>query len=314
MEKTVPVIGNPSAPDYFSRNTTKILKAIAIIFLIAGHFYVFCIKGGNGILSLGGEWAVLIFLIVSAMGLCKSYGLDHCGKGFIYKRLARIIFPLWLSSGLFYSLDFFILHKTYPLSHIVSSFAGILQKAPPNSPAWFVSFIIYLYLMFFFVSYVPLPKFLKCIAIVFISVGTSVLIARVPLLSNSIGGWCTYSLAFPLSICIMAYGKVISHCLQWLYVRFLPGLIALGLALALLYFTMRSGKTIFFVGFIAVAVVFIDKLKSIPKSLAFLGDHSFELYLMHFPFGMENFRMKCSMSEGISSLLSRRGGRNIWIT
>ena len=82
----------------------------------------------------------------------------------------------------------------------------------------------------------------------------------------------------------MAYSGAVSNSLQWLYDRFKLGLIVMCLALVLLYFTMNFGKTIWFVAFIAVAIVFIDRINPIPKVLAFLSDHSFELYLIHFPF------------------------------
>ena len=174
------MIQSNSPTEYFSHTTSNALRAIAVIFLIAGHFSMLCLKGGNHVLGNGGEWAVLIFLIVSAMGTSKAYGLDGCGKRFIYRRIIKIMFPLWLSLGLFFGLDYAILHRTYPLQHIMLEFLGILPKAPPNAPAWFVSFIIYLYLIFFLVSNVSMPKYLKCIAFIFISFGTTILIHRVP--------------------------------------------------------------------------------------------------------------------------------------
>lgn len=279
MISTVP---SDTQPDYFSRATSTLLKAIAIVFLISGHFSIFCLPG-KSILNRDGELAVSIFLIVSAMGLTKTYGLDGCGNKFLFKRLAKITFPLWLTFGIFFGLDFIFLHKTYSLGHIVSRFAGIIPEAPPNGPAWFISFILYLYLIFFLVSNLPMPRYLKCIAFFSILFGTSILISRVPLLSRLFGKWNIYIFIFPISICIMAYGKVVARPLHWLHNRFKFGLIAASVTLMLLYFTLNSGRTILFIAFIAIAIVFIDRIKSVPKVLTFLGDHSFELYLLHFP-------------------------------
>jgi hypothetical protein len=43
---------NPSNPDYFTRSTSQTLKAIAVFWLVYGHFYAFYI-GGTTILRMG---------------------------------------------------------------------------------------------------------------------------------------------------------------------------------------------------------------------------------------------------------------------
>jgi peptidoglycan/LPS O-acetylase OafA/YrhL len=129
-----------SFPDYFTRHTSQILKAIAIFLVVFGHFYTDCI-GGTEIISDTAEWGVLVFLIVSGMGLTKSYGLNSCGKQYIQRRLHKIIFAFWLSLAFFYILDFFLLHKTYPWHEIALSLIGIMEMAPPDVPLWFIPFI-----------------------------------------------------------------------------------------------------------------------------------------------------------------------------
>lgn len=268
--------------DYFNRTTSNLLKSIAIVLLISGHFSIFCLPD-KSILNRGGEMAVSIFLIVSAMGLTKAYGLDRCGKKFLIKRLAKIIFPLWLTLVLFYGLDFIILHKTYSLEHIVSRFTGIIPESPPNGPAWFISLILYLYLIFFAISNLPALRYVKCIVFFSVLVGTSFLINQVPILSQLFGKWNRYILIFPVSVCIMACGTRVSRYLNLLYNRLRFGLVATCATLILLYFTLNSGRTIIFIVFIAIVIVLIDRIEKVPGVLTFLGDHSFELYLLHGP-------------------------------
>lgn len=76
-------------PDYFTRSTGQALKALAIGLLLSGHFYVFWI-GGDGLVRQCGELAAMIFLVVSGMGLTKSYSFNPCGARFIRRRLSMI--------------------------------------------------------------------------------------------------------------------------------------------------------------------------------------------------------------------------------
>lgn len=273
----------PRIPDYFTRSTAQTLKAIAILMLVYGHFYLICI-GGTRIIRNAAEWAGMIFLIVSAMGLTKSYGFNHCGKQYIQRRLSKIMFSLWLALALFYIVDYFYLLRTYPWYEIALSFAGIIKKAAPNEPLWFISFILYLYGVFFSISYIRVPLHLKCILLVLTSAGTTALITRDPFLSNYFGGWTTYTFAFPLSVCLMAYRYFFIGKLQSLSNRFSPALVVLWLTMAGLFLTLQTAKTPFLVALIAISILYLDTLKSIPKFVLFLGDHSYEIYLIHFPF------------------------------
>jgi len=274
---------HPSIPDYFTRSTSQALKAIAIFLVIYGHFYLFCI-GGTKIIRDAAEWGGLIFLIVSAMGLTKSYGFNNFGKQYIQRRLSKIVFALWLILALFYLLDFFLLRTTYPWHEVALSFAGIIKKDPHKGPLWFISFILYLYGVFFSISYIRVPLHFKCILMVLTSFGTTALITHVPLLSNYFGGWTTYTFAFPLSVCLMAYRHLFIGRFQWLSNRFSPALIALWLTMAGLFLTLHTARTPFFVAFITILIFYLDTIKSIPKFVLFLGNHSYEIYLIHFPF------------------------------
>jgi peptidoglycan/LPS O-acetylase OafA/YrhL len=274
---------HPSIPDYFTRSTSQALKAIATFLLVYGHFYLFCI-GGTGIIRNAAEWAGMIFLIVSAMGLTKSYGFNNCGKQYIRRRLSKIMSALWLTLALFYILDFFFLSRTYPWHEIALSLAGIIKKDPPDEPLWFISFILYLYGVFFSISYIRVPLHFKCILLVLTSFGTTELITRIPVLSNYFGGWTTYTFVFPLSVCLMAYRHVFIGKFHSLSNRFSPALVALWLTMAGLFLTLHTARTPFFVAFITILIFYFDTIKSIPKFVLFLGNHSYEIYLIHFPF------------------------------
>jgi peptidoglycan/LPS O-acetylase OafA/YrhL len=124
----------------------------------------------------------------------------------------------------------------------------------------------------------------KCILLVLASVGTTALITRVPFLSTYFGAWTTYTLAFPLSVCLMAYRHFFIGKFQSLSNRFSPALVVLWLTMAGLFLTLQTARTPFLVALIVISIIYLDTLKSIPKFVLFLGNHSYEIYLIHFPF------------------------------
>jgi glycosyltransferase involved in cell wall biosynthesis/peptidoglycan/LPS O-acetylase OafA/YrhL len=270
------------APEYFTRSTAQALKAMAIGLLFSGHFYFFCIDG-EGIIRQCGEMAVMTFLVVSGMGLTKSYGFNRCGVRFIRRRLSVIFIPLWPVLAAVYLLDFTLLDQTYPWSEIMLSFAGIIKKAPPNAALWFIPFVLYLYGAFFLISYIPVSHLAKCVLLILTSFGTTVLITRVPVLSDHFGGWTTYTFAFPLSVCLMAGRRVFIDRLQLLSRRFGWALVLLWAAMAGMFVAMPVGRTLFFVAFIAISIFYLDQIRLVPRFVRFIGEHSYEIYLVHFP-------------------------------
>jgi peptidoglycan/LPS O-acetylase OafA/YrhL len=50
-----------------------------------------------------------------------------------------------------------------------------------------------------------------------------------------------------------------------------------------LFLTLHTARTPFFVAFITISIFYLDKIKLIPKFVLFLGDHAYEIYLIHFP-------------------------------
>src|ERR1700693_281643 len=160
--------------DYFSRTTSDFLKSMAILFLLIGHYYSFCMQG-TGVLTSAGEWAVIVFLMTSAMGLTKSYHLEKAGKTYWVRRICKIAFPLWITLSLAYGLDFIVFERTYPWWWIARNYIGIIPKE--NGPAWFISYILYLYATFYMVSMVKITRALKCVLLFIICFLTMIVIS-----------------------------------------------------------------------------------------------------------------------------------------
>lgn len=281
--------------EFFTRSTTDALRGLAVILLLIGHVNFRNIDGGYPFKYFG-EIAVISFLYLSAVGLTKTYRLDRCRPSFIYRRVRKLLIPLWLSSALFYFLDGYLLGKTYPMLQVLLNFAGIIGRQPPNGPAWFVSLIIFLYVVFFLCSQISCSRWLKLMAmmaiigVVLAIIGADRGIGRVPVLMNYFSGWRTYYVAvFPLSVLATLYGE---RCLCTLS-RFcgrqtaatLTGLL---LASTLIWLVSYRLKTPQFVILLTLLVFWLDLHEYRIRALSWLGTISYEIYLLHLPF-MENY-------------------------
>ncbi len=50
-----------------------------------------------------------------------------------------------------------------------------------------------------------------------------------------------------------------------------------------LFVAMPVGRTLFFVAFIAISIFYLDQIRLVPRFVRFIGEHSYEIYLVHFP-------------------------------
>lgn len=156
-----------SGEQYFTIGTTSTLKGIAILFLIVGHFSNQIIEGGFLPTYWAGRWALIIFLFVSGIGLTKKYGLNGSTKEYLHRRIKKIIPPLWITLLLFYILDYWLLGWTFSTRSIIFHFLGIIDPGPPNGPDWFISYIAYLYLVFYVTLLLTIRYIFKFLLILF---------------------------------------------------------------------------------------------------------------------------------------------------
>lgn len=198
--------------DYFTFPTSASLRGIAVIFLLIGHFSLFCIEGRQ-ITERAGGWAVMLFLMISGISLTKSYE-SYIDKSFIIRRLQKMVVPVWGALILFYSIDYLALNKAYPPHKILLSFLGIITTADStNGPLWFITFIIINYFIFYFVLKLRLSPLNRCLFIFVCCISVSMII-------NVGRGYCT---VFPFAVLIATYRRQIQQVLKRFYtvIRFL---------------------------------------------------------------------------------------------
>jgi peptidoglycan/LPS O-acetylase OafA/YrhL len=286
---------------HFSFGTSNTLRGIAVIVLIIGHLSSKDIRGFTPY-TYAGQWAVTVFLFISGIVITKRYGLACLDKNFWIKRIERMIFPVWLTFLLFYSLDFILVDRVYSPIKIILSFLGLATYGPPNGPAWYITYILFLYATFFAVSLLKLNNFGKFLLILVISYVATYSIKFFHL--HKLALWLAYTIIFPISVLIGINLKRIWALLKTYY-NYSRSLYFFSIAcLFMLYYkyplisliverktfpsyirtfvmTLRPAYLIICVTMISY---FLDATHRESGLLEFLGDYSFEIYLLHMPF------------------------------
>ena len=162
----------------FSLDSTLILKGLAIILLLVGHVSQQLAMGSEALpFRVTGNATVIIFLFVSGVGLAKKYQL-HVDKQFLFKRIKKLAIPVWLSLALFISLNFLLIGHKDPLGQLVLNFCGIFWTKFPDSPCWFITYILFLYSVYFIVALIPANRVFQIVVFFILPFIAACLIVR----------------------------------------------------------------------------------------------------------------------------------------
>ena len=273
--------------------TTQELKGFAILAIVLGHigYSLFPAQGFLFPLSVFAGMGVDLFLFLSGFGLTFSQIQKSLScKDFYKKRLGKVFFSLWCVLLIFFLLDFFVLHKSYSLSEVILSFLGIFSRADLfqniNSPLWYITFILFYYLLFpiFFKRKNPALSALALFLVTWVVLQQAIPVD--PAVKNL---YSLHLFAFPLGVIFAGYWPQISHFLK-IKKKHLNSLIVILSTVCLWYFGIHSGvgKGVFLEQGISLLLVFFTLTIFILKRFEFrflslLGIYSYEIYLLHWP-------------------------------
>jgi len=311
----------------FPKETSNELRGLAILGVIFAHLTYGKFYGTQFLFPLGiwGGIAVDLFLFLSGYGLAASaiYHRKTIGE-FYSKRLLKIYLPLWLSLALFVFLDAVLLRRFYPSLEVFFALAGFFQKADLwqsiNAPLWFLTPLLFYYLVFPFIFRFKLP-IISAVAVLAIS-GLA-FVPNLPVSEQIIKYYQLHWLAFPLGVllaalivspkpdCFWVNWRLLSVCKccqAWLerqevkrpVAKFLNQLktfssywrivLIVILSLTAVYFAYYSGvgKDIWWEQLLSLFVMLCVTLVFILKKIKFqlleiIGIYSFEIYLLHWP-------------------------------
>ncbi len=141
--------------ELFPLSVTQELKGLSVLAIVFAHVGYGLVEGNQFLfpLSIFAGAGVDLFLFLSGYGLVLSVSRKGQGVGEFYRvRLPKLYAPFWISLTAFFALDYLLLDKAYAWSYVASSYAGLFTSAVMfrdlNSPLWYFSFIILIYLLF----------------------------------------------------------------------------------------------------------------------------------------------------------------------
>jgi peptidoglycan/LPS O-acetylase OafA/YrhL len=278
---------------FFDTPTTASLRGIAVLFLIFGHLSFMCLQQ-KMFFNLGGYWAVIIFLFISGYGLYQRYQLNNISGIFWKKRISNLYPALWVTLVLFIFLDYFLLNLCYPLQRILFSILGIHLNEIPiiNTPVWFIQYIMMQYLVYWLISKFTFPDIVKLIGLFVICFCIAILVDVSPI-SCWCKIWTLYTIAFPVGVLFGKYQKQIRTFITEYLNNKIFLLIPLIILLAIfLYwddflpdiFYLRTIKPLALIIPIILSLIIYERINLQSTFLVFLGNYSYEIYLLHFPF------------------------------
>lgn len=275
---------------FFSKKVTNQLRGFAILAVVFSHIGFFLYSDQKFLYpySILAGVGVNLFLFLSGFGLTISHLKSPLSPfSFYKKRLLKLFVPLWIVITTILLIDFFALTRTYPLSEIFHSFLGFYPRADVfqnlDSPLWYFSVILFLYLIFplVFIKKIPL---LSPVLILLLS--TLALNLHLPVDQDVLKLYKLHFLAFPLGV---FFGIIIPN----LKFKLNPTIKLITLVIAVLIFlytSIHSGvgqdlkieQGISLITTFSVLIIFT--LSGLEFRLfSLFGIYSYEIYLLHWP-------------------------------
>jgi len=286
-------------------DSTTELKGLAILAIILAHIGYGLVTNNQFLYPLS-TWAgvgVDLFFFLSAYGLTLSaLKKDLTIPQFYWRRLSKVLIPLWIFLIVFFLADKFILNINYSWDTIIKSFLGFFPRAhlylDINSPLWFITPLIFYYLIFPIIFIKKIPE----LTAIFLSIiGAYLIKVNLNIEEGVRGLWTLHYLAFPLGIFFASLFIRIKNFQPFNHLTIklknrkalfyiLHSILFILLLATWLYLFTNSGvgreKIVeqLFSLLALLITVFIFILKPIEsKFLIWLGLFSFEAYLLHWP-------------------------------
>ncbi len=269
--------------------STDQLRGIAILMVLQGHLWVHVAKEkASLILSYEG---VALFLFISGFGIAKSLQKDLSLKNYVIKRVNRVMIPYWIATVMILFFDYFLINKTYSVTHIMLSLIGIniydvLHEF--DYVRWFITFLLLWYLVTYSLFYI---KKKSVVIILIFVIGQLALLLDYYVLHF---GWYQY-LAFPAGVYfalneskIEKIFRIRKTAFQYLEISIVAFCICYKIYFADTLLFHLPSIIIFFLNDVVSVVMILAILLLICKIknyysqfLLLLGKHSYWIFLLH---------------------------------
>lgn len=291
------------------------LKGLAILMVLFGHIGYLLSKDQRFMFpwSVDAGVGVNIFFFLSGFGLAASSSKKPTTiLGFYKKRFLSIFPALWLSLVFYLLLDHFLPDRNYPTEYLLNIFLGFYPSADPfkdiNSPLWYVTPIVFYYLIF---PLVNLRKFPLITAVLLAAIGRLLTGFNLPVHPDLQNFYKLHYLAFPMGVGF--YGFISADILSKIksfVTRYIKIILTTLAVFAAGYFSIYSnvGHGVYQEQLTSLLIVLLlavtFSIKGVySKLLVLFGTFSYEIYLLHWPLMFRYDFLYKNLPDSIATLL-----------
>ena len=259
-----------------SKETSVVLKGIAILLVLLGHL---------GFIYRGGAFGVNLFLVLSGYGIFRSFK-NKGVKDYFGKKITKIYIPYLLVSLVVVPYSYF--------SHLVTrravlySFIGIDFGYLCDKTMWYISFIFLFYLVFYILarlfSLIKKEHIRDFLIIIFLFLFSYLLYIK----NFEYAFWDRDSVAF-LYMYSFSFGALLSKLSEFKINSYIKKIIYFVLGLISIYYFIHYYNNVYgvvryfvYAASIPLVILSLSQLNIIKyksKILTFLGNYSFYIYL-----------------------------------
>jgi peptidoglycan/LPS O-acetylase OafA/YrhL len=293
-----------ASTDILPPSVSNELKGFGMLTVLFGHIGYFLVNDWHFLkpLSIMSGVGVDVFLFLSGYGLTVGMMKKSLpALEFYQRRMIKVFLPFWVALIGFFILDAVVLDRTYPLHYILRSVVGLFPVADMatdvNSVFWYITWILFYYLLFPLVFIRSKPWLT---AIILFIIGQGIVELNPDWFKLVIRLYEVHTVALPLGV-LSAWllykntgeQKPLRDTLKdWRIQLSTPHYIGLMLILAAIFvwFATHSGvnkgplkeQSVNLI--ILLSAVSFFTLKKFSFGLFdFFGKYSYEIYLLHWP-------------------------------
>ncbi len=253
------------------RSHTEAIRGIAILLVVLGHSAG---EFGTRVLNPFGSCGVVLFLIVSGYGVCKSYELKGL-KHFWVKKFLHILLPYIIIQSLF--CIFLRGGRNLSARTIISD---ILLINPLHPYGWYLRYLFVCYIIFYIIFKLKFSNKIKGVA-------TTIICAIISLYMGYLEQIAMF--AFSLGVLLAIYKKEDYEKKNLKFVMSISLLIGITLLGIKQLEIIRNGNKILFIGIEIIeiyalslfVIIFIYLFYKFFRGAKTISAISYELYLVH---------------------------------
>jgi len=280
-------MGQPSEKStIFDKLCTKELKGAAIILVILGHLsidgHIFIIPN----MMYGGAWGVTLFLILSGFGIAKSYLNNGVYLSTLIGRIKWFLIPYSVITLVWIIIDCLYLGQSYSVKTILLALMGINIGSSIDASMWYISIILFWYVMFYISFRLPLKNYIKVLLLFCFSYVIYKGYFNAYLLDLSYN-WQLSAFSFPLGVSLALYSGEIKNYLHEKNWRYLLLILAAGFfSISIIFIKYNSLSIRYYIItntslslFLIILFVLLRYYNITSKFFQFVGSISYEIYL-----------------------------------